>query len=96
MSMPRRHHQRLVARLFEALSRYLHAQPIGEVLFSPADIPGDADTLLQPDLFVAAADAGPRAEWPALSHLLLVVEVLSPSTARQDHFAKRWHHLVVR
>lgn len=86
---PRRQHQRLVARLFTALGRYLESHPVGEVLFSPADIAGDADTLVQPDLFVAAASAGSRSEWPTLTQLLLVVEVLSPASVRQDRFAKR-------
>jgi len=86
---PRRRHQRLLAHLFYALRGYLVVHPVGEVLWSPADIVGDAGTLVQPDLFVAPAEADPPAGWPTLPELLLVVEVLSPSTTRQDRFSKR-------
>ncbi len=86
---PRRDHQRLVGRLQTALAAALEGRGLGEVLASPADIGRNADILVQPDLFVVDMARSPGPEWPALAELLLVVEVLSPSTARQDRFTKR-------
>lgn len=60
----------------------------GELLTSPADISWSVDTLVQPDLFVIAPEHVGD-DWPAAPRLRLVVEVLSPSTARRDRFQKR-------
>jgi Uma2 family endonuclease len=82
-------HQEIVGRLHLALAQYLAREPVGVVMLSPADISPAPDTLVQPDLFVVPrADAAAR-QWQAVRHLLLAVEVLSPSTARADRFAKR-------
>lgn len=86
---PSLRHQRLVMRLAVALHDYLGREPVGEVLASPADISWSPDWLVQPDVFVVPA-AGPRVgEWSGVRALLLVVEVLSPSTARADRLTKR-------
>jgi Uma2 family endonuclease len=82
-------HQWVVLELASRLREYTHRTGMGAVLASPADISWSPDTLVQPDLFVAdLAQARARA-WSAITRLLLVVEVLSPSTARADRFAKR-------
>jgi Uma2 family endonuclease len=62
---------------------------LGEVAISPADISWSPDTLVQPDLFVVSLDEARTDDWSKMKTLLLVVEVLSPGTARQDRFAKR-------
>ena len=88
---PRAKHQRALAELFVALRGYLEKNPVGEVLFSPADIELIDGTLVQPDLFVTrhnAAGRNPR-EWPEMRALHLAIEVLSPSTARYDRGIKR-------
>ena len=88
---PRAKHQRALAELFVALRRYLENNPVGEVLWSPADLELIDDTLVQPDLFVtrrSASGRNPR-EWPEMRALHLAVEVLSPSTARYDRGIKR-------
>ena len=86
---PRVTHQRVLSRLLTALVRYLDREPIGELLTSPADISLGDDSLVQPDLFVVdAQDAGATA-WADIKHLLLVVEVLSPSSVRADCTVKR-------
>ncbi len=51
---PKLWHQEVVFRLHVALSEYLSEQPVGHALHSPADISWGDDTLVQPDLFVAA------------------------------------------
>ena len=86
---PRVWHQELVGRLYLALSRYLMEEPVGHLFFSPADISWDRDTLVQPDLFVADLAEARTLDWTAIRSLRFVAEVLSPSTARHDRFAKR-------
>src|SRR3989442_14546688 len=49
---PRAWHQVVLVRLSQALSRYLERNPVGQLLYSPADISWSPDILVQPDLFV--------------------------------------------
>ncbi len=86
---PRLWHQELVFRLHVALTEYLSEQPVGHALHSPADISWGDDTLVQPDLFVADLEQVRTLDWREVKTLLLVIEVLSPSTARYDRFTKR-------
>lgn len=86
---PRLWHQEIVGRLYRALGDYLEENPLGHVLASPADISWGPDTLVQPDVFVADLDEVRSLDWSQVQHLLLAAEVLSPSTARHDRFAKR-------
>ena len=86
---PRAWHQEVVGRLFVSLRAYLQAQPLGLAILSPADISWGPDTLVQPDVFVLRLDEARTMDWAMMQHLLLAIEVLSPSTARQDRFAKR-------
>ena len=86
---PRLWHQELVGRLHLALRSYLRTEPVGHALASPADISWAPDTLVQPDVFVVPIDEARTLEWTHLRTLLLVAEVLSPSTARADRFTKR-------
>ena len=83
-------HQRAVAALHLALHPYLAGTGIGEVVISPADIEFDPATLVQPDVFVVPLEGGRRPKrWSDIRHLLLAIEVLSPSTARADRTVKR-------
>lgn len=87
---PRMAHQRALREIFLRLEAYLRAHPVGEVLWSPADIEFDPATLVQPDLFVFPISVRQRPErWGDVRNLLLAVEVLSPSTARADRVVKR-------
>ena len=87
---PRASHQLVVTRLTVALATYLEREQVGVVLVSPADISwGRSDVLVQPDVFVVAPDDARTMEWDRMRRLLLVAEVLSPSTARADRFVKR-------
>lgn len=86
---PRHWHQHLIGRLFFALESYLRAKPAGVLVQSPADISWGPDVLVQPDLFVVPLAEARTGDWVAMQHLLLVIEVLSPSTARADRFVKR-------
>jgi Uma2 family endonuclease len=86
---PRALHQELVRRLLVRLSLYLDVQPAGHVLHAPADISWGPDTLVQPDIFVVPLEQARTLEWGRMTSLLLVAEVLSPSTSRADRFTKR-------
>jgi Uma2 family endonuclease len=81
---PRLWHQVLVKRLSLALELYLERQPTGELLTSPADISWGPDVLVQPDVFVVPLDEARTLTWSRIRTLLLVAEVLSPSSARGD------------
>jgi len=78
-----------VGELFVRLDAWLKANPIGKVFMSPADISWAPDVLVQPDLFVVPLDQAKTREWKDIQTLLLVIEVLSPSTRRHDRFTKR-------
>ena len=84
-------HQKLVTRLMLRLGSYLEAHGMADQLrTSPADITLGPDTLVQPDLLVADAALADRTRsWTDVTDLFLVIEVLSPSTARADRMLKR-------
>lgn len=82
-------HQAILAELFHHLDAYVRQHRAGWVRWSPADITLDERTLVQPDLFVLPRSLPPAAPWSDVRELLLVVEVLSPSSARADRVLKR-------
>jgi Uma2 family endonuclease len=86
---PRRSHQRAVARLLRLLSDFVEPTGLGEVLASPADVYVERRTSVQPDLFVIPLVNGRPAGDAEAVDPLLVVEVLSPATARHDRLVKR-------
>jgi Uma2 family endonuclease len=86
---PRPWHQVLVHRLSLALGTYLLNDPLGVVLTAPADISWGPDVLVQPDIFVVPLAEARTLSWDQMRTLLLVAEVLSPSTQRNDRFLKR-------
>jgi Uma2 family endonuclease len=89
---PRPRHQVIVGEIAMRLAAYVQSAGIGRVLASPADLFGQLGQLLQPDLFVVPSRAVPE-RWDALPDPILVVEVLSPSTARYDRGLKRRFYL---
>lgn len=87
---PVRLHQRAAFRLTVLLDEHARAHGIGEAIMSPADIELDPHGLVQPDVFVEGlVDGRVSREWNSGAPLILVVEVLSPSTARADRTKKR-------
>ena len=79
-------HQRVSRRLQRILEDYFHSRGLGEVFDAPIDLILTFHDVVQPDLVVATpAQVSARGiEGPPL----LVVEILSPSTARQDRTVK--------
>jgi Uma2 family endonuclease len=98
---PALRHQLAVMELGGELRAYCRRTGVGLVLAAPYDVVLDpVDTLVQPDVLVVPPSAlqpgSPGADVEELSEpggpgagLLLVVEVLSPGTARQDRLRKR-------
>src|SRR5688500_8381392 len=83
-------HQFVVQGFVTRLMPYVDQHQLGWVLAAPADLTFSTRRLVQPDIFVVS-DTGqgrPR-EWKDVRRLSLVVEVLSPSTARADRWRKR-------
>ena len=82
-------HQRAVMLLGYLLTPYVTS--VGGELFNlPGDIVLTPETLVQPDVFVAPRDpAVPLREWSQIAELLVVVEVISPRTAKRDRTIKR-------
>ena len=89
---PAPRHQMVVALLSAEISRYLSEQRLGFVYTSPADLSLDGGQLAQPDLFVILGPGIGSLEWEQVPTPALVIEVLSPSTARFDRQVKRrWY-----
>lgn len=88
---PRGRHQYALPEMFRRLDAYVTLRGLGVLLWSPADIELEPDSLVQPDLFVARLRPGITRfrDWTEIAGLELAVEVLSPSTARYDRMVKR-------
>jgi Uma2 family endonuclease len=82
-------HQRAVKALLLAVDAYVEQHAIGEVLLSPSDVELEPDTIVQPDLYVAASGDPHGRRWSRADRMLLAVEVLSPGSARHDRVTKR-------
>ena len=82
-------HQEVVLRLARRIADYCDAVGGLKTVISPADLSWGDDTLVQPDVFVARVPAGGAHSWADLRSVVLVAEVLSSSTARNDRFQKR-------
>lgn len=83
-------HQYGVLGLYRLVHAFVADHGIGSVLVSPADLDLRSGQLVQPDLFVSGmVDGRLVRDWEDVGIPLLVVEVLSPSTARHDRITKR-------
>jgi Uma2 family endonuclease len=86
-------HQQMAGALYARLREWLGVHPIGTVILAPADIVLDQHTLVEPDLFVVPlVDGRKPANWEEAGRLMLVIEILSPSSARADRYLKRYRY----
>jgi Uma2 family endonuclease len=86
---PRGVHQVALLTMQRLIDRALAGTRL-HILQSPADISLGEDEILQPDLFVYRTASGRHLlDWNDITALELVIEVLSPSTARHDRGLKR-------
>ncbi len=86
---PRPWHEVVWGRLYEALQAYVRLEPVGYLFGSRSDISWGPDTLVSPDIIVVPLEEARTLDWARMQHLLLVAEVLSPSSVRHDRFTKR-------
>jgi Uma2 family endonuclease len=86
---PRRAHQKAVGNLFAILHAHVRAHDLGEVYVAPFDVILDPRTVVVPDLVFAVRDRlDIVAERGVEGAPDLLVEVLSPGTARRDRVRK--------
>lgn len=85
-------HQRVITRLGTFIDMFVIENELGECFHTPIDVLLADDVVLQPDfVFVSAARLGEVVHQTSYIKGApdLVVEVLSPSTARRDRLVKR-------
>ncbi|HEX7941696.1 MAG TPA: Uma2 family endonuclease [Gemmatimonadaceae bacterium] len=83
-------HQRAAGFLYKLLFDYLEREAVGAVVIAPADVTFSHKSRVQPDVFVVPLVNGRHPQrFEDVGHLMLAVEVLSPSTARADRVKKR-------
>jgi len=85
---PRMLHQVVAFRLAHLIEAYLERYRVG-VGFPGGNLSWSDDTLVIPDLLVADLEESRTMSWDQVKTVLLVIEILSPSTARHDRFTKR-------
>jgi Uma2 family endonuclease len=87
---PRLRHQRAGGILFARLSAHLHLHPLGYAFYAPGTVDVSRNTRVEPDVFVLPpVDGRMPATWREAGCPLLVIEVLSPTTAHLDRVRKR-------
>jgi Uma2 family endonuclease len=82
-------HQWALSCLWNLLAPYIHRNQLGFVMASPADLHLGGKQLSQPDLFVTRHPPPHPTDWSLFPNPILVVEILSPSSAHADRFRKR-------
>lgn len=95
MAPPSRVHQKISGEIFRQIANYLEGKtcevypaPFGVRLFEKdGDTPDDVDTLVEPDISVVC-DKNKLDKNGCKGAPDMVVEILSPSTLRHDHFVK--------
>jgi Uma2 family endonuclease len=87
---PNIHHQRVTRNLVIRLVSYLERTRLGELLFAPTGVRLDERSVLEPDLLIILGEnAALVGEQVIDGPPDVVVEVLSPGTARRDLGIKR-------
>ncbi len=87
---PRRYHQRISMDLSLLLGTYIEEAGVGELYAAPSDVQLADDTVLEPDLYYVSRErAHIFTEQGTHGAPDLVVEILSPSTAKIDVGRKR-------
>jgi Uma2 family endonuclease len=87
---PNRYHQEISGNLEFIFRAYLKEHPIGKVYHAPFDVYLDEHNIFQPDiLFVSKERSGILTRQGAEGAPDLIIEILSPSSARLDLDRKR-------
>ncbi len=87
---PRTFHQVIAGRIYSLILRFLEKHPLGEVFIAPLDVFLNDVNIYQPDvIFVSSRRKAIITEQGIEGAPDLVVEILSPGTARFDKGSKR-------
>ena len=87
---PFRSHQRVIQRIYQLIQNHLDRNPCGEAYLAPFDVHFGGTDVLCPDLsFFSNERCALLSERGAEGAPDLVIEVLSPATARRDRKVKR-------
>jgi len=88
-------HQRIIGNLYMLLDQFVKSHALGKVWLAPCDVVFDQFNVVQPDLFLIAAErAHIVTERNVQGAPDLVVEILSASTADLDRGYKQYLHAV--
>jgi Uma2 family endonuclease len=83
-------HQFVAGAIYRRLYPFVDQQQLGWVMCAPGDVHVNTENQVQPDIFVVPrTSAGKPATWRDAPTPILVVEVLSDSTAQRDLGPKR-------
>ena len=83
-------HQKVLLKTVRLIGNFLDAHPLGEIIVSPSDVELGDGEVYQPDLYYVSRERlGILNQQGAKGAPDLVVEILSPSTARLDREMKR-------
>jgi len=83
-------HQDAAGSLYYRIRAFLQGERIGWVYVAPSDVVFTPHRAVEPDVYVAPLVSGMRPRRVEdVRHLLLAIEVLSPSTAEYDREEKR-------
>lgn len=86
---PTPEHQRRSRSLFTTLNAHVVSRRIGEVFYAPIDVILSDTAIVQPDIVYVASDRlGTVSSRGIEGAPTLVIEILSPSTARTDRHVK--------
>ena len=82
-------HQAVVGEFFGLLRPYVREMRLGYVQVAPTDVEVDAATVVQPDVLVFRLPPVSESQPLRGQDLLLVIEIVSPSTVSRDRGLKR-------
>jgi Uma2 family endonuclease len=80
-------HQRIVGRLFLAISKYLEEHPIGEAFVAPLDTVFSIDNVCEPDVLFVSHERSSILKKHVHGAPDFVIEVLSELDAKNDRCA---------
>jgi Uma2 family endonuclease len=87
---PSLRHQQISGRLFYSIQQYLHEHPTGTIFYAPVDALLSKFDIVVPDLIYISNE---RSRYMTTKNVQgppdLVIEILSPGTARRDQELKR-------
>lgn len=87
-------HQRACVLLWRRIEEFVAQHHLGIAMCSPSDLEYSPRRMVQPDVYVVPLEGTKLArDWERVPRLMLVAEVLSPSTARHDRRTKRRMYL---